>query len=568
MEQERSQFQEKTEELKDSARQLKDKSKRLVKRAIFSRILLVALLLLVQLAILGFAYFRLSGEAAPWVLAGFSVLSFVLAVYIVNRDINPAFKLIWTLIVVAFPVFGAVLYLFVQSNLGARAMRKRTNSEMERSAHLLQPDPALKAELEERVPELARLSDYTERYGCSTVYRDTRVQYFPLGEDKFEEMKERLSEAKDFICLEYFIVQGGVMWDAILEILLRKVREGVEVRLLYDGMGCLTRLPGGYDEWLNKQGIKTRVFSPVHPILSTHQNNRDHRKILVIDGKCAFTGGINLADEYINAKELFGHWKDTAVLLEGPAVRGFTLMFLQLWNVAGKAEPMEDYSRYLDCSRPEGYDGAAGQNKDGAAGREGPAAAKLQNPAAASAAPCTYVLPYGDNPMGTEQVGETVYLDILYKARKYVHIMTPYLVLDNELVKALTTAAKSGIDVKIIIPHIPDKPYAFAVARSFYPDLISCGVRIYEYTPGFIHAKSFVSDDCKATVGTVNLDFRSLYLHFECGAYLYGSSAAAVEEDFQKTLALSREMTLEDYRALSGWNRLWGRVLRLMAPVM
>ena len=546
----KEEFKLKKEELKDNARQLKEKSRRLVARAIFSRVLLVTLLLLVQLAALGFVYFKVSAEATSWVLWGFSALSFILAVYIVNRNINPAFKLIWALIVVAFPVFGAVLYLFVQSNLGARAMRKRTNKEMEESACLLQPDPGLRVELEAGHPEIARLASFTERFGGTTVYKDTKVQYFPLGEDKFEAMKTRLEEAKHFIFLEYFIVQDGLMWDTLLEILLRKAKEGVEVRLLYDGMGCLTRLPGGYDEWLSKKGIKTRVFSPVHPILSTHQNNRDHRKILVIDGQVAFTGGINLADEYINQKELFGHWKDTAVLLEGPAVRGFTLMFLQLWNVAGLAEPKENYKRYLDCGS---WPWTGTPEKEATFAGDAPG----------------YVLPYGDNPMGAEQVGETIYLDMLYKAQKYVHIMTPYLVLDNELVKALTTAAKSGIDVKIIIPHIPDKSYAFAVARSFYPDLLSCGVRIYEYTPGFLHAKVFVSDDTKASVGTVNLDFRSLYLHFECGAYLQDVPAVAeIEADFRETLEKSKEMTLADYEALHPWKRLWGRLLRLMAPVM
>lgn len=386
-------------------------------------------------------------------------------------------------------------------------------------------------------PANANLAHYLSKQVGFPVHRNTKVTYFKIGEEKFEELKCQLELAKHYIFMEYFIVEEGVMWDSILEILKRKVEEGVEVRFMYDGMCSIVLLPYQYPKELEAVGIRCKMFSPIKPVLSTHQNNRDHRKICVIDGQVAFTGGINLADEYINEKERFGHWKDTAVMLQGEAVQNFTMMFLQMWNVTEKKE--ENFEKYLTPKSKEFR-------------RE-----------------LGYVLPYGDSPYDNENIGEQVYFHILNHAKKYVHIMTPYLILDNEMVTNLTYAAKCGIEVIIIMPHIPDKWYAFVLAKTYYEELINAGVHIYEYTPGFVHAKVFVSDDDTATVGTINLDYRSLYLHFECGTFIYNNQVVRdIEKDFQETLKKCQKVTITDLRMRGVIETVTGRVLRLIAPLM
>ena len=318
-----------------------------------------------------------------------------------------------------------------------------------------------------------------------------------------------------------------------MDVLERKARQGVEVRVMYDGTCAVAKVPYQYPRQLEKLGIQCKMYAPLRLFMSTHYNNRDHRKILVVDGRTAFTGGINLADEYINRTARFGHWKDTGVMISGEAVRGFTMMFLQMWEVSDWRE--QDYRRYLEASGPVEAEG--------------------------------FVLPYGDSPFDGENVSEMVYMDVLDRASEYVHITTPYLILDHEMMTALTYAAKRGVEVTIITPAIPDKKAVFAVTQSYYWELIEAGVNIYEYTPGFIHAKMFVSDGATAVVGSINLDYRSLYHHFECAALLYRSSAVAeVERDFQTTLARCRPITLEE-----NWKpmrRLLGWVLRPLAPLL
>ena len=365
------------------------------------------------------------------------------------------------------------------------------------------------------------------------------MEYFPFGEDKFDELIKQLQHASNFIFLEYFIIASGEMWDTILGILREKAREGVEVRLLYDGTNTLINLPKNYPQKMKSYGIQCKVFSPMRPVITTHQNNRDHRKIVVIDGHTAFTGGVNLADEYINRKERFGVWKDTAVMVKGKAVNSFTLMFLQMWNIDDKVK--EDYDRYM-------FKGAEEEDSVTYGG---------------------YIVPYGDSPLDHEEVGKKVYLDILNRATEYVHIMTPYLILDEEMTNALIFAAERGIDVKIIMPHIPDKMYAYFLARTHYEELIKGGVKIYEYTPGFVHAKNFISDDEKAVVGTINLDFRSLYLHFECATYIWDNPIVGdIEEDFQNTLNDCQRITLKNCKDYNIIGKICGRALRLIAPLM
>lgn len=508
-------------------------------RIIFGRTTFVVLFLIIQIGIMlaGFNWLR---EYMVYVFGGFTVFSALVLVYIISADENSTIKLSWVVPILVIPVFGTMFYLFVKLQAGTKLIYKRLLSLEREIEPYLKQDPDTLMQFNDISASQGNLARYMNRYGKVPVYDNTAVTYFPLGEDMFEEMKTQLRQAEHFIFMEFFIVERGFMWDSILAILEEKAKQGVEVRFMYDGMCCLVLLPYSYPKTIRARGIKCKMFSPVRPALSSYQNNRDHRKICVIDGHTAFTGGVNLADEYINRKERFGHWKDTAVMLKGDAVTSFTMMFLQMWGVT---EPVkEDYARYL---KPADYQYPAGLDREG------------------------FVMPYGDSPLDKENVGEQVYLDILGHAKKYVHIMTPYLIIDDEMVSALKYAAKRGVDTVIIMPHIPDKLYAYLLARSYYEELLAAGVKIYEYTPGFIHAKVFTSDDEKAVVGTINLDFRSLYLHFECAVYLYKHAAVFdVEQDFQATLAKCQEITIAGCRKYPFMKRFAGKALRLFAPLM
>lgn len=503
-------------------------------RIVFGRTAFIFLFLLIQVGFL-FSCIRWLSEYMVYIYGGVMVLTALVAIHILNEKVNPSFKIAWMVPVLVFPVFGTLLYLFVQMQIGTKIIAARLRVTSRETADYLKQDEKTQAELREKSPGTEGLVHYLREYGGFPIYKDTEVSYFPLGDDMFVEMKRQLAQAKEFIFMEYFIVERGVMWDEILGILKKKADEGVEVRVMYDGMCSIALLPYGYPKKLAKMGIQCKMFSPIKPTLSTHQNNRDHRKICVIDGHTAFTGGVNLADEYINQKVRFGHWKDTAVMLKGRAVQSFTMMFLQMWNIT--EQKGQNYSKYLwkeENSRETGF-----------------------------------VMPYGDSPMDNENVGELVYIHIINQAQRYVHIMTPYLILDHEMVTALTFAAKRGVETIIIMPHIPDKQYAYMLARSYYQELIEAGVQIWEYTPGFVHAKSFVSDDHTGVVGTINLDFRSLYLHFECGVFLYENPAVEViERDFQNTLEKCCQVTREDCRAYPFIKSFIGKFMRFIAPLM
>lgn len=506
-------------------------------RVVFSRTFIVFLSLLLQIGILFSCFYWL--EDYHIITTGTYVLiTAITIIYIINEDSNPSFKLAWIVPVLVFPILGVFLYIFIKLQIGTKLIAARLRTMRIQTKPYLDQEPDVIHSLEAESSNLVNLAQYVKSTCGFPIYQNTQATYFPIGEDKFTELVKQLKQAKHYIFMEYFIVDEGFMWNTILDILSQKVKEGVEVRFLYDGMCCLMLLPYNYPKKLEAMGIKCKMFAPIKPALSTYQNNRDHRKITVIDGHTAFTGGVNLADEYINQKVRFGHWKDVAIMLKGDAVKSFTLMFLQMWNITEKTT--EDYEKYLSIA--EHYPVPL---SDG------------------------YVMPYCDSPVDNENTAKDVYLDILYQAKKYVHIMTPYLILDNELITALVHTAKSGVDVKIIMPHIPDKKYAFYLAKTYYPRLIRAGVKIYEYTPGFVHAKVFVSDHTTASVGTINLDYRSLYLHYECSAYLYQNSAIAdIEKDFQETLDKCQEITIEDCKKLNVFVRLAGRLLRLVAPLM
>ena len=505
-------------------------------RALFRRRALVIALLLIQIAFVGVLIFT-GSQAFQWINAVLRIVSFLAALYIVSKKDKGAYKTAWIFLILTFPLFGGLMYLLVHSQATTRWVAKEIRRSEEKAAPLycLPGDGYAQAEaaIGDRFPQVR----YLQNFMGFPIYTHTATTYYSPGEEMFAALLPELEKAEHYIFLEFFIIHEGVMWDSILEILKRKAKQGVTVRLIYDDMGCFLLLPTDYPKQLEQMGISCIKFNPFRPFLSAIQNNRDHRKIISIDGKVAFTGGINLADEYINAIERFGHWKDSAIKVEGEAAWSFTLMFLQMWDACRREN--EDFSRYYPWQTnpcPVIGDG--------------------------------FVQPYMDSPMDTENVGEHVYLQILNQAKDYVYINTPYLIVDDSMVSALTLAAKRGVDVRIITPHKWDKWAIHMTTRSYYRELVKAGVKIYEYTNGFNHSKTFVSDDCTATVGTTNLDFRSLYLHFECGALLFNCEAVSqVKEDFLNTLTICQPITEEDCRH-NVFVRLFQDILRLFAPLM
>ena len=499
------------------------------------RLVIISLLILLQLTFLLLAVFRFSMDTV-YIYLGLQALSFAMVLWIITKQDNPSYKIAWIVPIMAVPLFGGILYLiFGNTTTGIRRDRRIRSYAYQQKIQGRTVIGTDVADLSALPPHLRRQAAYVAKVGDHPVWKNTQTEYFPRGEDFWEALLRELRQAKKFIFMEYFIIEKGEMWDSILEVLIQKAQEGVDVRLLFDDLGCIRTLPHRYDKKLEEAGIRCQVFNPLRPRLNSMFNYRDHRKITVIDGDVGFCGGINLADEYVNRKERFGHWKDTAVLLRGDGVWNLTIMFLQLWGWRDKKLP--DYETFRPSGRLYGDDG--------------------------------YVQPYGDSPVDGVNIAENIYLQILNNAKRYVYITTPYLILDNEMITALTLAAQSGVDVRIVTPHIPDKKYVHAVSRSNYRQLIEAGVRIYEYTPGFIHGKMFVADDEVATVGTVNMDFRSFYLHYECGVILYQNSAIRhVKEDILRTIDISQSVHPKEDEKLSLLRRLGRAILKAFAPLM
>lgn len=522
------------ENSKEAGLRLLKKGKQGILRMIFSRSGVILLLLAVQVLFL-FSIFHWFEAFLPHIYGGVVAFTVFMVLYLLNSPMDPTAKITWLVVVMLLPVSGALLFLYTQKNIGHRALRNRYAELNAGPAGPLVQSAETEQALRQADRGAAALARYVRRSGFYPVYGHTAVTYFPLGEDKFREMLVQLKQAKRFIFLEYFIVEEGEMWGRVLEILAQKVKEGVEVRMLYDGTCELSTLPHDYPRRLQALGIQCKMFAPIKPFVSTHYNYRDHRKILVIDGAVAFNGGVNLADEYINAREKHGHWKDTAVMVKGEAARSFTRMFLHMWYLDEK-EP--DFDTFLDVP-------VAPQAEDG------------------------FVMPYGDCPLDKDKVGEQVYIDMLNRAQEYVYIMTPYLILDGELENALKYAAERGVDVQIILPGVPDKYVPFALALTHYRALLESGVKIFEYTPGFVHAKVFVCDGREAVVGTVNLDYRSLYHHFECATYLWGASCIPqIEDDFEQTRQKSGQVTLDRLAKEPFRRRVLGFIAKAAAPLL
>ena len=532
------------ENVKGKVRDIEDGGMRLIKkgkmglvRAIFSRFGLMLLLLLLQFGLL-FLIFRWFGNLVPHYFGSSILLTVGMVLYLLNCDMDNSVKITWLVVIAVLPVVGVPLFFYIKSNVGHNLLQKRLlQLEGETRAHLPQENETFR-KLEKQNPGAASLARYLDgRGGGFPVREDTAVTYFPGGEEKFAELLRQLEKAEKYIFVEYFIIDEGLMWGKILEILARKAADGLDVRVMYDGTCEFSTLPRDYPKRLEKLGIRCKVFSPVMPFVSTHYNYRDHRKILVIDGRVGFTGGVNLADEYINHVEKYGRWKDAAIMLKGEGVRSLTALFLQQWSILREPE----LEQFLNEPIP------VPENAKG------------------------FVTPYGDCPLDGERVGEMVYIDLLNRAQKYVHIMTPYLILDGEMELALRFAAERGVDVHLILPGVPDKKFAYSLAKTHYAALLKSGVKISEWTPGFVHAKVFVVDGKEAVVGTINLDYRSLYHHFENAVWMVDTACIPdIERDFQTTLEQCR--TVEPTRESIWQNHpllhAMGVVLKAIAPLM
>ena len=502
-------------------------------RLVFSRIPILLLLMVLQI-LLFISIFHWFRRYAPHYAVFDAVFTVLMIVYLFNCRMDSSAKLTWMMLIALFPLPGAGLLLYSREELGHRWLKAKEKALIQQTQHYFPQNPQTLHRAERESPATVQLLQYLNRTGPFPVFTDTEVTYFPLGENMLEALLPALQAAKHCVFLEFFIIEEGEMWGQILDILSRKVQEGVDVRVMYDGLCEISKLPHDYPRRLQSLGIKAKAFSPLTPLVSTSYNYRDHRKILVIDNQVAFTGGVNLADEYINRRSRFGHWKDTALMLRGSAVPSLTLLFLQMWNIN---EKVPDFS---PCRLP-------------------------CNPVPSLG----YVIPYGDNPLDEDKVGESVYLDMLYRATRYVYIMTPYLILDGELENALVYAAQRGVDVRLILPGIPDKKTAYALAKTHFPSLYAAGVHLYTYTPGFVHAKVAVSDDRTAVVGTINLDYRSLYHHFECAVYLDRVSCiATIRRDFLHTQRQCAAVTAETIQQEKLGYKLLGTMLKFVAPLM
>lgn len=504
---------------------------------LFHRTAVVALLLLLQIALIAVVVVRFSQYFVYFYF--FCVLLSVLEVlYIINRRDDPGYKIAWITVILIMPMFGGLFYLVC----GGGQITKHTRKKMEAMSRHMKNALEQDCKAEELAPfgkDAVNQARYLEHTVHCPLYTNTDTTYYPLGDDVYEPMLAELRRAERYIFLEYFIITPGKFWNSILDILEEKARAGVDVRLIYDDVGSLYTLPKGYDRELERRGIRCRVFNRFRPVLSVRLNNRDHRKLCIVDGHTALTGGFNLADEYINERERFGHWKDSAIMLRGEGAWSMTVMFLSMWEyVSGEKEQFDRY-------RPVGLPAAAERGK----GR--------------------WVQPYTDSPFDDEAVGETVYLNLISKAKDYVYIMTPYLIISDSVNTALCNAAKSGVDVRIMTPHIPDKKTVFEMTRAHYLPLLEAGVKIYEYTPGFLHSKSFAVDDLYGTVGTVNMDYRSMFLHFENGVWLCGDPTVLdIKNDFLTTQEVCEEVTLERARDHRFPRLLFRAVLRIFAPLM
>lgn len=510
------------------------KTKKSLISLLFSRAGVFFILILAQIAAMIYLYRHLKID--PTVLiGGDTVLSLVIMLVILNMDsIKASYKLSWFMLIAILPSFATVVFLLAYFSIGYKKEQKKILEIEKISRKYRDRDIDMVDSLKEDEPGLYNMQNYFYDLGGFTLHENTATKYYPVGEDVFTDILAAIKGAKEFIFIEIFIIDYGYMWGTVLEELVKKVEEGVEVRLLIDGTNLLTRVKLNFPKEMESMGIKCKVFSPLYPVVSTYYNNRDHRKIFVIDNEYAFTGGINLADEYINVYERFGHWKDCGICLKGEATQSFTIMFLQMWNAIG--DEIEDFTPFLP--RKMAMDGQG------------------------------LAMPFSDSPMDNEDYGKNSILSFLNNAKDYVYIMTPYFIVEEDIVDAFTNASKRGVDVRICLPHIPDKKIAFALAKTHYKNLVENGVKIYEYTPGFSHSKVWLSDDAYGFVGTINLDYRALYLNFECGVWMKETQAIVeMKSDFDVFFNIATAVTMEDVAKMPIITKAVGKLAKPFATL-
>ena len=508
-----------------------------------SRLFLTVLIILIEIILL-FLFVYFLSNIDPLISLYFyliiEVISIFQMIFIISTNGNIAYKLAWIFFIGAIPVVGFFCYvLFGNKKISRRQMKKIMPIYV--SLKDVSYDTKALNYIKQTNPDVGHIFEYLFHYGGNPPFGDTDVYYYPLGDLAWPKMIEELQKAKHFIFIEYFILEYGKFFDSILEVLKQKSIDGVDIRIIYDDFGSISKLPSDFEARMRKLGIKCHAYNKFRPLLDIRMNNRDHRKLLIIDGHTGFTGGINLADEYVNLYSRFGHWKDNAVMIKGEACWGMTTMFLTLWDFVDNS--LSEYRNY----RYENYAKELGYYPHSKG----------------------FIQPYCDFPFDDENISQTLYVNILMRAKDYVYITTPYLILSNELLFALTSTAKRGIHVVILTPHIPDKKLVFAVTRSNYYQLLKAGVVIYEYTPGFVHSKMFISDDKVAVIGTANLDYRSMFLHMENGVFMYDKTCINdMRKDFENSLRRSQKWTLSDFKNVNVIKRMWWAFLSIFAPLM
>ena len=506
---------------------------------IFGRFTITAIIILLQIAWIVSTLYEATLVSTEFSI-GVRIISVMIALYVIYKDHNPHNKLSWVFLILYLPIVGCPCYFL----FGRSKMTKKTRERISFFQDMVAPLRRRQMNVEEHLKETNNIAYKQSKFITDVarypIYMEDTTRYYSLGDTMFVDMIRDIKRAKEFIFLEYFIMKPGYMFDTLMNALEEKANEGVKVRLIYDDMGCIDEFEANHYNQLQQKGIHVACFNPFRPFMSIIMNNRDHRKVLVIDGKVAYTGGVNIADEYVNKIERFGHWKDAGVRMTGDCVWNFTTMFLEMWSFITKNT--EDYSRF---QRIENNNENLIQENKG------------------------FIQPFADCPLDKKYVCEGIYLNLINHARNYVYIFTPYLIIGSELTKALINAARSGVDVRIVTPAIPDKKMVFLLTQANYENLIRGGVKIYQYTPGFIHSKCFVVDDEYASVGTTNLDFRALYLHFECGTFMYGTECIKqMKEDALQTFAISRQILLEECENKNFLYQLFLSLMHLFSPLL
>ena len=510
----------------------KKKTQNGVKHGVFS-----ALAILLQ-AIFFINMFTKMNQYFEWIDWATRLLSTLLVLKIYAQHQTATMKMPWIILILVFPILGVALYLMVGLDGGTKMMSRRYREVDAKLFTMLPENGDILERLKEKEPKAGGIASYLNRYAKYPVYENTKLVYFDEAEKGLEAQLADLAKAEKFIFMEYHAIEDAQAWESIQQVLEERVKAGVEVRVFYDDMGSIGFVNKKFAEKLEAVGIRCHVFNPVHPVVNVFLNNRDHRKITVIDGKIGYTGGYNLANEYFNITHPYGQWKDTGVRMEGDAVRSLTATFLEMWNASLRTESDEDTAleAYFPIHAAEGNG---------------------------------FIQPYADSPLDDEHVGEEVYISMANKAEKYCWFITPYLIITDEMTHALSLAAKRGVDVRIITPGIPDKKMVYNVTRSFYNGVVRNGVRVFEWTPGFCHAKMSIADDCMATCGTINLDYRSLYHHFENGCFMADCDAVAdIRADFESIMAQSREVTQQYKEGRSATLRLGQLVMRFFAELL